>query len=1067
MLLEKTRDMENKKELNYIKDCEINLEKDDLLSTHCYVDTILQIIKNATTPFTIGLFGGWGSGKSSIIKTIKEKFNKDENNKTKVFVYDAWKYSKDSFRRTFILELKKEFHLEEDSNYQDFYNNKHEDIAHKNQIDPKKTFFGLLYLLPILLFIVWFIPQASLDLQIALSVISIISTIIFYFLKDVYVQYKISVTKPKTFAPEQFEDAFDDAVRIITSPTATEKFKNWFKKGNKTIFAEKIVLVIDNVDRCHDDLAFTLLLTIKNFLEKEGVIFIVPVDEEEMKKYLTQKGYDANEFLRKLFNTTLNIKKFSESDLYSFAKSLNNKYNLNLPENVISLVAQEFSKNPRRIIQFLNVLQTEILFSKKQESSGNIPKGIISNNLPFLTKVLLIREEWFDLYKSLRENPYLLEDINQSLKEGLKIKFTKIDDDQLRFLERTRHITTKNPEAFFVNKDVFSDIPDELNKLVVSQGWKEIKEFLNKEKLTFEKLMEFIDEIFNRDVVGRGLIDTTGFNIFSLIFKIANDKEFSDRFNELYYTDSKSFGNIKSKLNCSDIAKLANQFKAKDLFGFIKTNLEQNQTLLNTIIQYFQNAVIANKDNYELFREFILTFADMPEYLDKVGNKFSEAIIANPNYFDDFEPILKKDEIINSLVKPNLLKEFISSLEVDRSSNNTEIKVRIIKSFEKSNIFSVSLAEEFINKTITLLNSTSDYNVIEFWLDALSGLISKTKKQEIHDNVFDALNTKYSLFANNYPAQYNSEKYIESLSKFLDISKELYKGNKATNNATVLNWLTAFFSKNDEQKIYLHINKIYSEFIKYFTIWNWPFAQQEIDKFNQLSEWKDKEAIADVLNLMSKKTKKDKGLDQDKIKSIFLNYVSAFKTQEDKEDEILEWINLIIQNDIVKEQIVEIINNFDFKEKLNILKIIKNVDKDLLKKSVNEIILNSECSDLQEALNKFYTSKINKTIIKNSVKTILNNLSKENDEVHFKCFLEFIANNDLIDRNITSTIINKVRPLLGATNEEIVFSLKIIDKLKNIDDKKKKMIKTILEGLDENDFNDEEKKLLSEIKKKL
>lgn len=52
-------------------------------------------------------------------------------------MYDAWKYSKDSFRRTFILELKKKSHLEEDYNYQDFYNDKHEDIGHKNQIDLK------------------------------------------------------------------------------------------------------------------------------------------------------------------------------------------------------------------------------------------------------------------------------------------------------------------------------------------------------------------------------------------------------------------------------------------------------------------------------------------------------------------------------------------------------------------------------------------------------------------------------------------------------------------------------------------------------------------------------------------------------------------------------------------------------------------------------------------------------------------------------------------------------------------------------------------------------------------
>ena len=136
-------------------------------------------------------------------------------------------------------------------------------------------------------------------------------------------------------------------------------------------------------------------------------------------------------------------------------------------------------------------------------------------------------------------------------------------------------------------------------------------------------------------------------------------------------------------------------------------------------------------------------------------------------------------------------------------------------------------------------------------------------------------------------------------------------------------------------------------------------------------------------------------------------------------------------------------------------------------RSFVQIISNSECVDLQEVLNKFNTYKVNKNIIKNAIKIVLENVSKETDETRFKGCLEFVVNNGLVDKNITSVIINKIRPLLGATNEEIIFSLKIINKLKDIDDKKKKMIKTILEGLDDNDFDDEGKRLLAEVKKKL
>ena len=59
--------------LDFIKDEEISLNGEkDLLGTKPYVTTLLEIIKRSETPFTIGLFGGWGTGKSSVINTIKE-----------------------------------------------------------------------------------------------------------------------------------------------------------------------------------------------------------------------------------------------------------------------------------------------------------------------------------------------------------------------------------------------------------------------------------------------------------------------------------------------------------------------------------------------------------------------------------------------------------------------------------------------------------------------------------------------------------------------------------------------------------------------------------------------------------------------------------------------------------------------------------------------------------------------------------------------------------------------------------------------------------------------------------
>ena len=59
----------------FIPDREIVLSKDaDLLNTSIYANNLVDLIKSAPQGqvFNIGLFGSWGSGKSSIIATAKE-----------------------------------------------------------------------------------------------------------------------------------------------------------------------------------------------------------------------------------------------------------------------------------------------------------------------------------------------------------------------------------------------------------------------------------------------------------------------------------------------------------------------------------------------------------------------------------------------------------------------------------------------------------------------------------------------------------------------------------------------------------------------------------------------------------------------------------------------------------------------------------------------------------------------------------------------------------------------------------------------------------------------------------
>ena len=69
----------------------ISQESFDLLDINLHTDSIINFIKETETPMTIGIQGEWGSGKTSLIQSIKSELDKD-----KIFRQiwiNSWEYS--------------------------------------------------------------------------------------------------------------------------------------------------------------------------------------------------------------------------------------------------------------------------------------------------------------------------------------------------------------------------------------------------------------------------------------------------------------------------------------------------------------------------------------------------------------------------------------------------------------------------------------------------------------------------------------------------------------------------------------------------------------------------------------------------------------------------------------------------------------------------------------------------------------------------------------------------------------------------------------------------------------
>ena len=69
---------------------------------------IAEVVQTESGGKAIGLEGGWGAGKSTIVKLIAQKLSQAKERAHKIAVFDMWSHQGDPLRRTFLENLIKQ-----------------------------------------------------------------------------------------------------------------------------------------------------------------------------------------------------------------------------------------------------------------------------------------------------------------------------------------------------------------------------------------------------------------------------------------------------------------------------------------------------------------------------------------------------------------------------------------------------------------------------------------------------------------------------------------------------------------------------------------------------------------------------------------------------------------------------------------------------------------------------------------------------------------------------------------------------------------------------------------------
>ena len=404
----------------------------DQLKFNDYLPAMRGMIESGVTPINIGIFGPWGSGKTSLMQMLMAQISDDQIYK-KVW-FTAWKYDRqESLWRALILrvidalypkdkdgnrisasedkEIKKGLQcLErmERSLYQDVIWETKGDWT----LNLNKTAKGLASLPAWLLFHLAGMGDLSKELGIKPEFAEMVE-------RNVK-QHTINQLN----SMEAFEATFKEAVNLILG-----------KEG-------KLIVFIDDLDRCLPEKTIQILEAVKLFLNVEGTVFVLGMDHEIIQKGIElhyrnlfqkfgiEEDYpiDGNSYLQKIIQVPFNIPYMSSKSCSDYVKVLEKGLSSSfladdLRRSTMNIFQEGMIPNPRQIKRTLNVFLLLQNIALEQEKNGTFPGGSVSS--PLLAKTVLIQIQWPKLYQEWCRYPMLIQVLEEKYRLIQKAEITE------------------------------------------------------------------------------------------------------------------------------------------------------------------------------------------------------------------------------------------------------------------------------------------------------------------------------------------------------------------------------------------------------------------------------------------------------------------------------------------------------------------------------------------------------------------------------------------------------------------------------------------------------------------
>ncbi len=402
-----------------LTDNEVKKQVEDSLQFKTLSDALVGIILYSETPLTVGVFGEWGSGKTSLMRLTENDLETKTDIKVKTVWFNAWKFDKaQDLRVALIHSILKE--IENDKTTLQTVKDKAVDLLKRiNWLGLGRT-------------------AVNIGASIASPYLAILPL-----LSQVLSNSKKGTDNLSKLLPaELLKEPEGKTLELIS------QFEDEFRKLATDFVGEegRLVVYIDDLDRCLPEKALDILEAIKLFLNVPLTVFVIGTDVKVIENGLIQKYGDKSEtfaknYLDKIIQVPFRIPPLSKEDIIEhFIPGLAISEEL----KGYGFIIADACYNPRTIKRLLNNIQLQRILSTSRD---------ISIEDIILVKLNVLEFRWKEFHSDLtdhysRNNENLLKVIEE---------YEKSDDNRKAELLKNKPLLNKyisDPELLdFLNKE--------------------------------------------------------------------------------------------------------------------------------------------------------------------------------------------------------------------------------------------------------------------------------------------------------------------------------------------------------------------------------------------------------------------------------------------------------------------------------------------------------------------------------------------------------------------------------------------------------------------------------------